>query len=198
MAAKAAAKQQQYQGTGRRKSCTARVFLTAGKGDIVINGRKLEQYFGRETARMVVKQPLVLTDNLDKFDIKVTVQGSGIMGQAGAIRHGIARALIQYDETGIVQSTNAKVKIAKTTKTTAKAAKAAKDAALALEAAGSETDQGLVASATTSTTEASDTGASSLRRILRKAGYVTRDPRKVERKKVAHRKARKSEQYRKR
>lgn len=126
----------QYYGTGRRKSSTARVFLKAGSGNITINKRSLETYFGRETARMVVRQPLELTELLEKVDLNITVVGGGISGQAGAIRHGITRALMQYDE--------------------------------------------------------------SLRGDLRKAGYVTRDARKVERKKVGLHKARKRPQYSKR
>ncbi|WP_252176279.1 30S ribosomal protein S9 [Endozoicomonas sp. 4G] len=126
----------QYYGTGRRKSSTARVFLKSGSGSISVNGRSLDEYFGRETARMVVRQPLELTELLEKFDIKITVNGGGGSGQAGAIRHGITRALIQYDE--------------------------------------------------------------SLRSPLRKAGYVTRDAREVERKKVGLRKARKRPQFSKR
>jgi len=89
----------QYYGTGRRKTSTARVFLRPGTGSIVVNKRPLDTYFGRETARMVVRQPLELTENLEKFDIIVNVQGGGGNGQAGAIRHGITRALMQYDET---------------------------------------------------------------------------------------------------
>ena len=125
-----------HYGTGRRKSSTARVFLSAGKGDITVNNLPLDAYFGRETARMVVRQPLVLTDNLEKFDFKVTVKGGGDSGQAGAIRHGITRALMAYDET--------------------------------------------------------------MRSDLRKAGFVTRDARAVERKKVGLHKARKATQYSKR
>jgi small subunit ribosomal protein S9 len=125
-----------HYGTGRRKSSTARVFLTAGKGEITVNDLPLDSYFGRETSRMVVRQPLVLTENSDKFDFKVTVKGGGDSGQAGAIRHGITRALMAYDE--------------------------------------------------------------SLRPDLRKAGFVTRDARAVERKKVGLHKARKATQYSKR
>ena len=123
-------------GTGRRKSSTARVFLNSGKGSITVNGRDLDVYFGRKTARMVVRQPLELVEMADKFDVSVTVKGGGTTGQAGAIRHGITRALIEYDET--------------------------------------------------------------LRSPLRKAGWVTRDAREVERKKVGLRKARKKPQFSKR
>ncbi|RUO23505.1 30S ribosomal protein S9 [Aliidiomarina iranensis] len=126
----------QYYGTGRRKSSTARVFMRAGGGDIKINNRTLEEYFGRETARMVVRQPLELLEVTEKFDLYITVTGGGTTGQAGAIRHGITRALMQYDEA--------------------------------------------------------------LRGDLRKAGYVTRDARKVERKKVGLHKARKRPQFSKR
>lgn len=125
-----------YYGTGRRKSSTARVFLTAGTGEIVVNRRPLDQYFGRETARMVVRQPLDVADLSKKVNILATVVGGGSSGQAGAIRHGITRALLRYDET--------------------------------------------------------------LRGPLRKAGFVTRDSREVERKKVGLRKARKRPQYSKR
>ncbi|KZC42185.1 30S ribosomal protein S9, partial [Rhodanobacter sp. FW510-R12] len=90
---------QQNYGTGRRKTSAARVFLRKGKGEIVVNGKSLEQFFGRETSCMIVRQPLELTQSTDKFDIKVTVAGGGITGQAGAIRLGIARALIEYDES---------------------------------------------------------------------------------------------------
>jgi small subunit ribosomal protein S9 len=122
--------------TGRRKSSTARVFLTAGNGAIVVNDRPLDEYFGRETARMVVRQPLDVTEMNEKVDIKVTVKGGGTTGQAGAIRHGIARALDAYDE--------------------------------------------------------------SLHTALRRAGFLTRDARAVERKKVGLHKARKRPQYSKR
>ena len=126
----------QYYGTGRRKTSTARVFLKSGAGTIVVNQRPLVQYFGREVARMIVRQPLELVDLTGKFDINVTVAGGGSFGQAGAIRHGITRALMEYDE--------------------------------------------------------------SLRPSLRSAGYVTRDSREVERKKVGLRKARKRPQFSKR
>ena len=128
--------QNQYYGTGRRKTSTARVFLKAGAGNIVINQRSITEYFGRETARMVVMQPLELVEMVGKFDMYITVKGGGISGQAGAIRHGITRALMEFDE--------------------------------------------------------------SLRPALRKAGFVTRDARKVERKKVGLHKARKRPQYSKR
>ncbi|TPG11688.1 30S ribosomal protein S9 [Rhodanobacter glycinis] len=127
---------QQNYGTGRRKTSAARVFLRKGKGEIVVNGKSLEAFFGRETSCMIVRQPLELTDNISKFDIMVTVAGGGITGQAGAIRLGIARALIEYDET--------------------------------------------------------------LKSPLRKAGFVTRDAREVERKKVGLHKARRATQFSKR
>lgn len=123
-------------GTGRRKTATARVFLSAGNGTITINDRSIEAYFGRETARMIVRQPLELVELMGKFNVMVTVAGGGIGGQAGAIRHGITRALIEYSED--------------------------------------------------------------LRSPLRKAGFVTRDAREVERKKLGLRKARKRPQYSKR
>lgn len=158
MTGKKAAVAKQYYGTGRRKSSSARVFLKSGTGKIVINTRSLEEYFGRKTARMVVMQPLQAVNMEGKFDIMVTVRGGGILGQAGAIRHGLTRALIQYDEEFLDKT----------------------------KLAAEETD---------TNTEAD---AKSYRRILRKAGYVTRDPRSVERKKVGYRKARKKEQYSKR
>ena len=126
----------QYYGTGRRKTSTARVFLRNGTGNININKRSLDEYFGREVARMIVRQPLELVDLTDKFDLIITVKGGGSFGQAGAIRHGITRALMEYDET--------------------------------------------------------------LRTPLRAAGFVTRDAREVERKKVGLRKARKRPQFSKR
>ena len=88
-----------YYGTGRRKSSTARVFLKPGKGLFVVNGKPVDEFFGRETGRMIVRQPLELTKNLASFDIKVNVQGGGENGQAGAVRHGLARALIEFDAT---------------------------------------------------------------------------------------------------
>ncbi|MCY3768478.1 MAG: 30S ribosomal protein S9 [Gammaproteobacteria bacterium] len=128
--------QETYQGTGRRKSSTARVYLQRGSGKIIVNKIPLEKYFGRETARMVVRQPLELVEMLGKVDVKVNVRGGGNSGQAGAIRHGITRALLRYDE--------------------------------------------------------------GLRGSLRKAGFVSRDAREVERKKVGLHKARKRPQYSKR
>ena len=86
-------------GTGRRKSAVARVFMKPGKGDIVVNGKPVDEFFSRETGRMIVRQPLVATDNLSRFDIRVNVSGGGESGQAGAVRHGITRALIEYDAT---------------------------------------------------------------------------------------------------
>lgn len=126
----------QYYGTGRRKTATARVFLRPGSGKITVNKRSDDVYFGRETARMIIHQPLQLVDLADKFDLYVTVSGGGISGQAGAIRHGLSRALVAYDEN--------------------------------------------------------------LRAPLRKAGFLTRDARAVERKKVGLRKARRATQYSKR
>jgi small subunit ribosomal protein S9 len=90
---------QQNYGTGRRKSAVARVYIKPGKGDIVVNGKPVDEFFSRETGRMIVRQPLELTDNLNRFDILVNVDGGGESGQAGAVRHGITRALIDYDET---------------------------------------------------------------------------------------------------
>jgi len=131
-----AATQQNHYGTGRRKTATARVYLKPGSGRITVNDRSLDEFFGRETGRMIVRQPLEAVKLVSKFDIAVTVGGGGITGQAGAIRHGITRALIEYDET--------------------------------------------------------------LRKPLRDAGFVTRDAREVERKKVGRRKARRGTQYSKR
>ena len=90
---------QQNYGTGRRKSSTARVFLRSGSGKIVVNGRPVDEFFGRETSRMIVRQPLVVSQMTDKFDVTVTVEGGGITGQAGAIRLGIARSLVEYNDT---------------------------------------------------------------------------------------------------
>ena len=90
---------QQNYGTGRRKSAVARVFLKPGKGDIIVNGKPVDEFFSRETGRMIVRQPLQLTESLNRFDIQVNVTGGGESGQAGAVRHGITRALIDYDET---------------------------------------------------------------------------------------------------
>lgn len=162
MAKTSAAKKHQNYGTGRRKTSTARVFLRTGKGKIQINEKSLDEYFGRKTARMVVLQALELVDVVDKFDLLVTVKGGGIMGQAGAIRHAITRALIQYDEELNPPVTT-------------------------------EEEEGSSGSGS-----ASGSSASSFRRILRKAGYVTRDAREVERKKVGLHKARKRPQYSKR
>jgi len=125
-----------FYGTGRRKTSTARVYMKRGSGEIKVNNRPLDLFFGRQTARMIVRQPLELMNLADTFDITVTVKGGGTTGQAGAIRHGMTRALMQYDE--------------------------------------------------------------SLRPALRKAGFVTRDAREVERKKVGLRKARRATQYSKR
>jgi small subunit ribosomal protein S9 len=149
--AKSADKTVQNYGTGRRKTASARVFLRRGRGKISVNNHSLEEYFGRETSRMIVRQPLVTLDILSTFDLHVTVKGGGPSGQAGAIRHGIARALVEYDE---------------------------KD--------GGEG------------TDGTGTGTSGWRQILRKAGFLTRDSRKVERKKVGLHKARKAPQYSKR
>jgi small subunit ribosomal protein S9 len=123
-------------GTGRRKTAAARVFITSGSGLITVNARPLDEFFGRETARMVVRQPLEVAEITDKVDVKVTVRGGGNSGQAGAIRHGIARALVEYDEK--------------------------------------------------------------LHGPMRQAGFLTRDARAVERKKVGLRKARKRPQFSKR
>jgi small subunit ribosomal protein S9 len=154
--AKTSSAAKQHYGTGRRKTSTARVFLKSGSGKITINSLAVETYFGREAARMVVKQALEAVDMLNKFDLNIFVRGGGDMGQAGAIRHGITRALINYDEEHLN--------------------KAAANEAGAFE----------------------NVKDNSFRRILRKHGFVTRDSREVERKKVGHRKARKKEQYSKR
>lgn len=141
-----------FYGTGRRKTSTARVSLKPGKGSIIINNRTLEEYFGRETARMIVRQPLEATDLQSKFDVLVSVDGGGMNGQAGAIRHGISRALLRYEQDGVSD------------------------------------DEG-----------SNGSGAITvIRKALRKAGYLTRDAREVERKKVGKHKARKGTQYSKR
>jgi small subunit ribosomal protein S9 len=127
---------QQHYGTGRRKTSTARVFIKLGSGNISVNNKPLDKFFGRKTAQMIVKQPLELTSLNEKFDVNATVKGGGITGQAGAIRHGLTRAIMSYDE--------------------------------------------------------------SLRPALRKAGFVTRDAREVERKKVGLRKSRRATQFSKR
>ena len=160
----------QYIGTGRRKTSVARVILRPGTGSFQINGKRtLEEFFGgRQAAHMVVRQPLVAVNMVDFFDVLVNVKGSGPMGQAGAIRHGITRALLKYDEVN-----PSVVEVAPI---------------LALV----EDEDGEGEAGGKSSTKLS------FRRILRKAGYVTRDARKVERKKVGHRKARKVEQYSKR
>lgn len=155
---------QHYYGTGRRKSSVARVFLKPGKGDITINTRTLNDYFTRPTLQMVVRQPLELLDVLSNFDLYITVKGGGASGQAGAIRHGITRALMDYDES--------------TTVPVAKEAVAANDE---VEGAEGEVEENLT-----------------YRQKLRRAGFVTRDARKVERKKVGLHKARKAVQFSKR
>ncbi|MDP1603093.1 MAG: 30S ribosomal protein S9 [Legionella sp.] len=142
------AEMQQYYGTGRRKSSSARVFLRPGKGEIKINNRLLEDYFGRETSCMVVRQALETVDMTNKFDIYATVVGGGISGQAGAVRLGIARALVIYDEQDLP--------------------------------------------------EGAEPSADSFRRKLRARGLLTRDSRRVERKKVGLHKARRATQYSKR
>jgi small subunit ribosomal protein S9 len=128
--------QEQFYGTGRRKSSTARVYMKPGSGNIIINMRTADRYFGRETSRMIIRQPFEVTETIDSFDLNIMVKGGGPNGQAGAIRLGIARALLKYNEE--------------------------------------------------------------LRSPLRKSGFLTRDAREVERKKVGLRKARKQEQYSKR
>ena len=130
------AKSASYYGTGRRKKSIARVYLVSGNGNITINKRNIDDYLGLETLKVIVRQPLVLTETLDKFDVNVTVRGGGTTGQAGAIRHGIARALLKVDEE--------------------------------------------------------------FRPTLKKAGYLTRDPRMKERKKYGLKKARRAPQFSKR
>lgn len=168
--AKAASKKakaiEQYYGTGRRKSSVARVFIRPGAGKMTINQRSLEDYFSRETARMVVMQPLNLLNVANQFDLYITVVGGGVSGQAGAVRHGITRALMACDE---VSGESAAV------------------ASAPVSIAQNDDEEG----------EAGE-GALSWRKQLRVAGFVTRDARKVERKKVGLHKARKARQFRKR
>ena len=169
---------EQYQGTGRRKTCTARVLLRPGTGKITVNKKTVEEYFGgRKTAHVMVRQPLKLVDMEKKFDVLVNVSGGGPMGQAGATRHGITRALLQYDESGLAPQMTITAQLLGQT--------------LGESLHGDE-------ELPEGETEATSMGVMSLRRVLRKAGFVTRDSRKVERKKVGHRKARKVEQYSKR
>ncbi len=153
-----------FYGTGRRKSSVARVFIRPGTGKITINKSEVDDYFPRETARMVVMQPLALLDAGHQFDMTITVKGGGISGQAGAVRHGITRALMAYDERD------------------------GGSQAAGLVANDSKDDEGAAGAA----------GALSWRRLLRMAGFVTRDARVVERKKVGLHKARKARQFRKR
>ncbi len=145
---------QQHYGTGRRKTSTSRVFLRPGKGTIMVNNTPLDEYFGRETERMVVRQPLVAVSAIDQFDALITVKGGGSSGQAGAIRHGITRALLAFEL----------------------------DQGGANDGDGGEGEEGPI----------------TWKSILRKAGFVTRDSRAVERKKVGLHKARKATQYSKR
>ncbi len=165
--------QNSHYGTGRRKTSSARVYLKPGKGSIVVNSTALDEYFGRETSRMIVRQPLELTGLLNKFDVTVRVAGGGISGQAGAIRHGIARALLKYEASKLsdVQSIN---KLGKKTEAESD------DSGAGTAVAGGES------------------GSLTLRAQLRRAGYLTRDAREVERKKVGRHKARKRPQYSKR
>ncbi len=168
---------EQYYGTGRRKTGAARVFLKRGSGQLQINGKTVEAYFGgRKTAHMMVRQPLTLIDMPAHFDIEVTVKGGGTMGQAGAIRHGITRALLQYDEVG---QGNIVIHVP--------VIRHNFDEEDALEEGGEAV-----------AAEPVSGGTISLRKTLRRAGFVTRDAREVERKKVGFRKARKVEQYSKR
>jgi small subunit ribosomal protein S9 len=150
-----ATKKNFYYGTGRRKTAIARVYLRPGKGKITVNNRPLDVYFGRETAHMIVRQPLVVSDSLDKVDIVAKVNGGGSSGQAGAVRLGIARALLDQERT-------------------------------TLGPVASNDESGIAE------------GSSPLKKKLRVAGLVTRDPRVVERKKVGRHKARKGTQYSKR
>lgn len=184
--------QQQYYGTGRRKASVARVFLrplTSGKESMItVNKRSVEEYFGRETLRMIVNQPLVVTDTEGKFNIYITVKGGGHSGQAGAIRLGITRALIKYDE-----ATGAPSVIAPTVSEQATDMSAVDKNEVDKDEAADGTACGDAETAT------EVMGVSTVfRRLLRNAGFVTRDSRIVERKKVGRHKARKSPQYSKR
>lgn len=173
---------EQYQGTGRRKTCTARVLLRPGTGKITINKKTVEEYFGgRKTAHVMVRQPLKLVDMEKKFDVMVNVAGGGPMGQAGATRHGITRALLQYDESGLAPQMTVTAQLL--------------GATLGESLHGNDSEDSFEGEPGSN---AEELGLMSLRRVLRKAGFVTRDSRKVERKKVGHRKARKVEQYSKR
>jgi len=160
---------EQYYGTGRRKTSVARVFLRPGKGDFVVNKRPLDRYFDREILRILVNAPLKVVQMEGKFDIYATVKGGGNGGQAGAVRHGLARALIHYDDA--------------TTTTPTPVVPAANEEDEGSEGEGGEGEAELDLS---------------FRRMLRRAGFVTRDARKVERKKVGLHKARKATQYSKR
>ncbi len=142
--------QQQYYGTGRRKSSVARVFARKGKGEVIVNKRKLSEYFSRDNDIQTALSPLVATELEGTFDLVITVKGGGNTGQAGAIRHGLARALVSYDEEGVADDSEG------------------------------------------------GTGAMGLRKILRSKGMLTRDARKVERKKVGKPKARRAKQFSKR
>jgi len=186
-------KQQYYYGTGRRKTSVARVFLRPGKGKILINKMELDKYFGRETLRMLVHQPLIITNTMGRFDLYITVDGGGNSGQAGAIRLGVSRALIAYDETPGGNSCDDSLNDSITNVNPIKKLKASKNRQevaidVVTATASSEKDAG--------NSEIVETA--SFRRSLRASGLVTRDSRIVERKKVGRRKARKRPQYSKR
>lgn len=179
-----------YLGLGRRKESTARVYIKRGAGDIVVNHKSLSDYFGRETARMIVKQPLELLHVTDKFDIRVNVKGGGPSGQAGAIRLGITRALIQYE-------------MAHGALTTPPKSAAPTSDRLANEMTKQLTEAESGAALAAGTDDVSEAGRDEAanqvwQRALRRAGYVTRDPRCVERKKVGLHKARRKPQFSKR
>lgn len=169
------ANQQQYYGTGRRKSSVARVFLRFGTGKITVNGKDLDVYFSRTVDQMVVRQPFNLLDVGSRFDLYITVKGGGVSGQAGAVRHGITRALIKYDESTDEEEGSA----------------------------GGSQGRNLAQALAAPMSSSADEESVSLedlpyRRRLRAAGFVTRDPRRVERKKYGLKKARKATQYSKR